>query len=226
MKAVGVTRDGGFQEYCTIPAGAAVKFPAVMPPEVAAFAEPVACCLHGIDLTRINAGNSVLIIGAGPIGLIMLQLAQHSGASRVSVVEPDECKRSLAKKLGADETFACAEGYIAQNIRTDRVIECAGKAETVTAAIKAASKGAVVMLFGLTPPKAAVEIFPFEIFKKELTITSSFVNPYTQHRAVELLAAGKVDVKPLVGEFIPLEKLAEALREPVYRNKMKIMVKF
>jgi len=145
------------------------------------------------------------------------------------LIEPDENKRSLAKSLGADVTFSNADEYLAyaasdNAVRADRVIECAGKAETVSFAIKAASKGAVVMLFGLTPPDATVELFPFEVFKKELHITSSFVNPLTEMRAIELLASGRIRVLELIGEKIPLEKLSEALTEPRYRKLTKVMV--
>jgi threonine dehydrogenase-like Zn-dependent dehydrogenase len=224
MQAVGVTQDGGFQEYCTLPAKTALKISDDISLSAAAFAEPIACCLHGIDLTNIQTGDHVLVIGAGTIGQIMIQLAKNAGASRIFVIEPNEEKRDSALTLGANEAYENAEDYIAQNIRTDRVIECAGKIETVATAINAASKGATVMIFGLTPPKAAVNILPFEIFKKELTITSSFVNPFTQSRAIGLLAANRINTDALIGEFIPLEALANNLRYP--SNKTKVMVKF
>ena len=228
MQAVGVTQNGGFAEYCTMPAKSVFKVPDKMPLDIAAFAEPVACCLHGIELSNIRAGNQVLIIGAGTIGLIMLQLAKLSGASRITVIEPDQQKRSLAEKLGADSTFAKDSDYTRyanenSDLRADSVIECVGKAETVSFAIQAASKGATVMIFGLTPPQAKVEIYPFEIFKKELHITSSFVNPLIQPRAIELL--GKLDIASLIDEYIPLEKLEEVLSNPAYRQKTKILVK-
>jgi len=229
MNGVGTTRDGGFAQYCTVPAKAALKIPKQMPLEVAAFAEPLACCLHGIDLTNIQMGDQVLLIGAGTIGLVMLQLAKLAGASRLAVVEPDPGKRKLAQSLGADLIFPGGEDYLryaesTPDVRADRVIECVGKAETVRLAIQAASKGATVMLFGLTPPQAAVEILPLEIFKKELHITASFVNPHTEARAIELLAFGRIRVAELIGERIPLEKLAEALTDPSYRAKTKVMI--
>ena len=229
MKGVGVSTDGGFAEYSTVLAKSLCKVPFDMPLDAAAFAEPVACCLHGIELTKIEMGSQVLIIGAGSIGLLMLQLAKLEGASYVRVIEPNANKRALAEKLGADNTFASGEEYLAyakktEGFRTDRVIECVGKVETVNFAIKAATKGAVIMIFGLTPPDATVEIMPFEIFKKELTITASFVNPYTQSKAVELLAAGKIKANDLIEARIPLEKLSEALTSPEYRAKTKILV--
>jgi threonine dehydrogenase-like Zn-dependent dehydrogenase len=219
MQAVGVTRDGGLQEYCHVPGITAIKVPE-MDLALAAFAEPVACCLHGIDRTHIEAGNAVLIIGAGTIGLIMLQLAKYSGAGWLSVIEPDGHKRELALKLGADAVYKNAAECKADKHRTDRVIECVGKIEAIETAIAAASKGAVVTLFGLTPPKAAVSVLPFEIFKKELTITSSFVNPYTQPRALDLLIAGKIDIKPLIEKYIMLDEVPSVLEKAIFNGKV------
>jgi threonine dehydrogenase-like Zn-dependent dehydrogenase len=230
MNGIGTTCDGGFAEYCTIPVKAALPVPKDLPQEVAAFAEPLACCLHGIDLTNVRVGNQVLLIGGGTIGLIMLQLAKLAGAGRIMLVEPDGGKRELALSLGADMVFQSGTEYFAfaeknGEVRADRVIECVGKTETVSFAIKAADKGATVMLFGLTPPKATVEILPFELFKKELHITASFVNPLTEARALELLAFGRIRIPELIGELIPLEKLSEALTDPRYRKMTKVMVR-
>jgi threonine dehydrogenase-like Zn-dependent dehydrogenase len=228
MRGVGTTMDGGFAEYCVIPAKAAIKIPGDMPLDVAAFAEPLACCLHGLDLTRIQTGDQTLLIGGGTIGLIMMQLAKLAGSSVVSLIEIDGEKRELAKSLGADRVFANADEYFSfaakEGARADRVIECVGKTDTVSLAIKAADKGATVMLFGLTPPEATVEIKPFEIFRKEINITASFVNPLTEARAIELLASGRVRVKELIGCRLPLEKLSEALTGSEYRKMTKIMI--
>jgi len=220
--------EGGFAEYCTIPVKAAIKIPDDMPFIDAAFAEPVACCLHGMDLTDVRLGDHALIIGQGTIGLIMTQLVKLAGASVINVVEPDEKKRAMAMRYGADHAFETAEGYLAfaashADMRADKVFECVGKAETAATAIQTATKGATVMLFGLTPPNAAIEIHPFEIFRKELRITASFVNPLTQPRAIDLLYTKKIDVGGLVSERVPLNKLSGVLMNPDPK-KMKILV--
>ncbi|MGE5613155.1 MAG: zinc-dependent alcohol dehydrogenase family protein [Bacillota bacterium] len=228
MIGAGTTIDGGFAEYCTLPEKMFIKVPDSVSYEEAAFAEPISCCLHGVDLTDIQVGDRVLVIGGGTIGLIMVQLSRLAGASSVTLIEPDTGKAALGLRLGADLCFASCDEYIrsieTEGDRVDRVIECVGKEETVSCAIEAASKGATVMIFSLTKPKAEVSIRPFEIFRKELHITASFVNPYTQARAVELLASKRVQVKDLVSMKIPLEKLAEVLSDGKYRAKTKILV--
>lgn len=213
MVGYGTTTDGGFAEYCVVAESQAYQFAGHLSFEEAAMAEPVSCCLHGMDLSGISQGSTVLIIGAGPIGLIILQLARLAGAAKIIVSEPVESKRQAALSLGADEVI----DPITQDVKTylqpfgniDTVIECAGRKETMAAAIDYAGKAATVMLFGLTEPEAAMEIKPFEIFKKELKITASFINPYTFARAVALLESGRINVKPLLVGSATLSRMPE-----------------
>ena len=98
---IGTTVNGGFEQYCAVPQSRIYKLPSSTPFEEAAMAEPVACCMHGIDLCNIRTDDTVIVIGCGMIGMIMLQLAGIAGAARIIAVEPDGEKRRLAEKLGA-----------------------------------------------------------------------------------------------------------------------------
>ena len=102
MVATGVNFNGGFAEYCTVLEKQVFILPEDMPFEAGAMCEPLACCLHGIDLAEIQPGDGVVIIGAGTIGLIMLQLAKLTGAARVAVLEPMEERQKMALEIGAD----------------------------------------------------------------------------------------------------------------------------
>ena len=102
MVGIGTTVDGGFAEYCAVPESQVYRLAAGISFEEGAMAEPLACCLHGIDLCEIRPGSAVMVIGAGLIGLMMVQLAKLSGVRLVAVLEPVEEKRILALKLGAD----------------------------------------------------------------------------------------------------------------------------
>ena len=102
MEAIGVTRDGGFAQYSRIPASQAFKLEPTVPWEAAAMAEPLACCLHGIDLAGIQVGDKVCVVGGGAIGLLMVQLAKLSGASQIVLSEPNEKRRQVGLQLGAN----------------------------------------------------------------------------------------------------------------------------
>lgn len=106
------------------------------------------------------------------------------------------------------------------------MIECAGLTRTIEQAIAAAGKKATVMLFGLTKPDDAVTLKPYDVFSKELTLRSSYINPYTQSRALALIEQGRVDVKSMACAPIPLEKLPEVLADAKLRAKGKFVVKF
>lgn len=147
MLGIGTTAHGGFAEYCNFRAKQAYKLPPDLPFSVAAMAEPLACCLHGMDLAKIESGQNVLIIGGGTIGLIMLQLAKLKGAARAALVEPVESKRKRAVLLGADLCLDPAADQIADSLRQagfnriDLTVECAGLGPTVSQAINLASRG-------------------------------------------------------------------------------------
>jgi threonine dehydrogenase-like Zn-dependent dehydrogenase len=194
--------------------------------------EPVACCLHGIEMCDIIPGTAVAVIGGGMIGLLMLQLAKIKGASTLVMIEPIAAKRELAQKLGADLTIdpltEDVAAVLAENgiDRLTTVIECVGKPSTMEQAISLAGKKSTVMLFGLTKPDAEITVKPFELFKKEIVLKASFINPYTQKRALSLIEEGKIDVTSMVYQTIPVEQLPVVLADKKARSAGKYIVTF
>lgn len=229
MIGIGTTVNGGFAQFCSVPRKQLYRLADKVPFTAGAMAEPLACCLHGIDMCEIQAGTSVVVIGGGMIGLIMLQLARLRGAARVVLVEPVSVKRETGKNLGADlcidPIHDVAESLIVAGIQhVDTVIECVGRTETIQQAIEIAGRRSVVMMFGLTKLDDEVKIKPFKLFQKEVILKTSFINPYTMGRAVELINYGRVDVSSMVAEPIPLEQLGEVLVNPQLRSKGKFIV--
>lgn len=230
MVGIGTTVDGGFAQYCAVPQSQIYPIADHTTFEQAAMAEPLSCCLHGIDLCDIQCADTVAVIGGGMIGLIMLQLAKLSGAHTIILIEPIESKREIGKKLGADIcvdpfTEDIKERLTRENIhRISVVIECVGSAATIANALDIAGKKSTVMLFGLTQPQAEVPIKPFDLFKKEITIRSSFINPNTQPRAVELINTKKIDVSSMIYEVCGFEELTEILQDPKRRSQGKYIV--
>ena len=228
MTGYGTTERGGFAEFLTVPEKQVYKIPDTMPLAHAALTETVSCCVHGIDLCRINAGQTVLVIGAGPIGLIMLQLAKLRGAAHIIVSEPSVQKRELAVKLGADAVIDPTEENLAEALTAytniDCVIECVGSVKTMTQAVSSAGRGATVMFFGLTPPEAEICIKPYEVFAKELHLTASFINPYTFTKAISLLAEKKINVQDIISLTLPLDDLCRVFEEPALRKGGKVLI--
>lgn len=230
MQAVGVTRDGGFGEYSLVPAAQAFKLEDSVPYEAGAMAEPVACCLHGIDLAGIKAGDRVCIVGGGAIGLIMLQLAKLSGASSLVLSEPNEKRRQVALSLGADAAIdptapdAGSAYEAALGDGADVVIECVGNNAAVKSAFQLAKKGATIVLFSVPKVDATFDLPLFDVYKKELTIRGSFVNPDTHERAVRLINSGKLDFTSIITHRFNLDQLPEAIAMQMSSESIKVVV--
>lgn len=232
MVGIGTTVNGGFAEYCVVPQSQVYKFGGNTTYLQAAMTEPVACCLHGMDMCDITAGATVAVIGGGMIGLLMLQLARLSGAAKLIMIEPIAEKRTIAEKLGADITINPIEENVSDILkkhgitRINTVIECVGKPATMEQAIEIAGKKSTVMLFGLTKPNDEISVKPFEIFKKEITLKASYINPYTQQRALSLIESGKIDVSSMIYKTIPVSELPEILKNKKDRALGKYIVTF
>lgn len=227
MVATGVNFNGGFAEYCTVLEKQVFVLPEDMSFEVGAMCEPLACCLHGIDLAQIQPGDGVVIIGAGTIGLIMVQLAKLSGAAQVAVLEPMEKRREMALQIGADLAVDSIHLDPKEELEkagfgsVDVVIECVGRNETMAQAIDIAGKGGTAVLFGVADPDSEIPFSPYKAFQKELTVKSSFVNPLTQGRAVRLLSGGRLNIRPLISDCIPLGQIEEAFTK---RHAGKVVI--
>ena len=226
---IGTTVDGGFAEYVIMREKQVYKVSDELSFIEAAMAEPISCCLHGIDLCNIKAGDTVLVMGGGPIGMIMMQLAKNAGASKVIMSEPVEEKREQALKLGATKTIdplhEDVEAVLAEYCENvNVVIECVGNVHTQADAVRFAGKGATIMYFGLAAPEESFPIRPDDTFKKELHITSSYINPYSFERAIQILESGTVELESLITNVVPLDDIADVFTKPEYRRTGKVMI--
>lgn len=230
MIGYGTTVNGGFAEYCVVNEKQVYLLGKDTTFEQGAMAEPVACCLHGIDMCEIQPGSSVVVIGGGMIGLLMLQLAKLAGAAKVALLEPVESKREVACKLGADFCIDPINEDVKKKLLengmtwVNTVIECVGRPSTIGQAIDIAGNKAVVMMFGLTKPDEEIAVKPFQVFQKELVLKSSFINPYTQKRALDLIDSGRLDVSSMVYEVCGLDKLEDILSKPELRANGKYVI--
>lgn len=230
LQALGVTRDGGFAELCRLPATQAHGLPAGLAMEHWALVEPLSCCLHGLDLAGIRPGDRVVILGAGPIGLMMVQLARGAGAALVLVADPVPGKREMALTLGADEAVDPQGQSLGDVLRqrapdgADVVLECVGLPATAAQALELPRRGGTVVWFGVSPPGATIPVEPYAVYRRELTIRAAFVNPHTFARAVTLLAQGRVKAAPLISHRFGLAGVVEAIATVKAGRAIKALV--
>jgi 2-desacetyl-2-hydroxyethyl bacteriochlorophyllide A dehydrogenase len=220
---------GGFAEYLRVPEQTVYPLPDGIPVEYGAIAEPLSCCLRATERAGLRAGGTVAVVGAGTIGLLIVQLAKRSGAALVAVSEPDADRRALALKLGADLAIDPLhedprERLLAETrgIGVDVAFEAVGAVVTAQTAISLPRRSGTVVLVGVPPATAELTLKSYELFERELTIRTSFIRAFEFRRAVELLAV--LDVEPLLGTRFPLERVHDAFAAASSRQGVKTLV--
>jgi len=219
----------GMTEYVVCPEESVYRLPDALSLPEAALAEPLACCLRGMDLLDVKQGQSVALVGFGAIGAIMLQLLRYAGAGEIAVVEYEEHKRERALALGAT-AFLCstdseAIDCYAETHNVDRVIECVGVGAAQQTALRIAGKGATVVMFGVSDAAATLPISLYDAFTKELTVKTSFVNPHTTERALRLLACGLLDTSAIIHRELSMKEAVDELLHPNLCRYGKLLVK-
>jgi len=224
---------GGFAEYCKAPARNVYPIPEGLGLEAAALAEPVGCAIRGIDNSGLRSGENVVVIGAGPMGLILVQLLHAQGASKIIVADILDQRLQRAEKFGATLTVNTRTQKLkdAVNSQTsgrgaDLVIDAVGDPRIVEEAIRLARRGGRVNIFGLSPEDAEARIRPYEIYWKELQITSAFTCPFTIQRAMDLLTSGVLNWTELISHRFKLDEIGEAfdtaMKDP---SRVKVFIR-
>lgn len=229
--AIGVNRDGGFAEYCLVPETQCYQLDKDVPLKYGAMTEPLACCIHGIDKAKIQPGNTVCVIGGGAIGLLMVQLAKISGASKVVLSEPVAMRREIGMEVGACKTIDPIHEDISEQLEkclgakgADVVIECVGTPVAAQQAFLAADKGATILLFSVPKPDSTYNLHLEDVFQKELTIVGSMINPDTHGRAAALINSGVLKLEPIITHSFPVEQVEEAILAQQSAETIKVIV--
>ncbi len=230
LQTIGISRDGGMAEFTIVPEKQAFLLPADLNPLHGAFSEPLACCLHGIDLAAIRAGGSVVVLGGGVIGLLTVQLARMAGATQVVLVTRQKSKRDLALQLGATSALdPSMKNFEAELIHhtsggADVVLECAGVIETVEQAPRLARPGGKVVIVGVVSQGLKVTYEPFDLLFREVSILTSFLNPFTQRRAAEMVAAGQIQIDPLISRCVTMAEAPAIIANPPAPGEVKVLI--
>ncbi len=213
-EALGVTRSGGFAEYAVCPGTSAVKIPSKdISLMEASFMEPIACALHGINKLDISSSDTILIIGAGPMGLIMISLLQELYSPKIVVSEPNKIRRDLASSLGVLHTINPKDRPIEQvipnltsNEGVDISIEAVGSPETALSALNVLNKGGRALIFGVAS-ESTIPLSLFDLYSREWSIFGSFTNPHENQQAMDILAKKVIDPNLLVSHELDLANL-------------------
>jgi len=228
---------GGFADALLVPRSIVETNAYAKPPQLdwahAAMLEPLSCVVQGLERIQLRAGESVAILGAGPIGLMQLLLARAAGAGPVVVIGRHAPRLDAARRTGADAVLdeqALPGDELARSVReltgglgADVVIECVATPQGWEQAVPLARRGGRVLWFGGCKPGTTVSLDTYRMHYDEITATGVFhQSPRAVREAQRLLASGEIDVAPLVSERLPLESLPTALERVARGECLKI----
>ena len=228
-------RAGAFAEYVTVPERIVYKLPDEMAFPDAAMLEAVAVAVHAVNITELKPTDTALVIGAGMIGLLIIQALAAAGCQRIFVADVDETRLRLAKEAGASTTFISSgagenDAIVAECKRltegrgVDVVLEAVGRNETVAASIEAVRKGGTVTLVGNITPTVTLPLQ--KVVSRQIRLQGSCASCGEYPESIRLVSSGKIDVSSLITSVAPLEDGASWFHRLYHRepNLMKIVL--
>ena len=221
--------QGGFASHVDVIPAQCVPVPAHVPFAAAALAEPLAVCLHAVARAGPLTGASVLVIGAGPIGLLTMLAARQAGATRVAMADIAEAPLAFAGRLGADQVIdlnAGADALSEAGAATpfDVVFEASGAPAALASALLAVRRGGIVVQIG-NLPAGPLPLPALAIMAREIDLRGSFRFGDEFHRAVALIASGGIDVTAIITASRPLSQAPDAFELALDRSQsMKVML--
>jgi len=228
IKPLGIDYDGGFAEYCVVSSKIAYRISKDVPVESAACAEPLACAVNGLKKVNILPGESAVIIGCGPIGLMIAMLAKASGISNLYLLETVEYRIDFAKKLNLGRVIDVTKenpGEILQRecgIGPDYVFDVTGS--QMVPAVDFVRKGGSVVLFGVNKAVSNT-IKQSEITTKEISVLGTWLANATFPEAVKILESNTIDIGSLVTDVLPLDEIHNGLKKLAQGKSIKVIVK-
>jgi L-iditol 2-dehydrogenase len=199
--------DGAFADFVTIHEDFAFALPDGMSDDVGALMEPLSVGIWACRKAAVTAGDRVLVTGAGPIGLLAMQVAKAHGATDVAISDVNEHRLAAAERIGADRVLRAGQDAPAE---VDALIECSGQPAALVAGIEALRPAGTAVLVGMGP-KPTAEIPLALIQNRELWLTGTFRYANTYPAAIELAASGRVDVAALITGHYELDDTETAL---------------
>ena len=228
--ALGNTVDGSMAEYVKVPSKGVVKIPDKMSFEAAAFVEPMACVVHGMNRLQLQVGDRVLLFGAGAMGQQLVQAVKMAGASELVVTDISQEKLDLALEWGA------TKGVLSQNLFEelgrdnypygfDVVIDATGIPAVIEQAFEFMGPNAKYLQFGVTPENSSVKIDPFKLYNKDWTILGSMAINHTFLPAFQWVKEERIKIDHLISKKISLEETIDFLKGSRSSDILKVQIK-
>jgi len=237
LKAIGYHYDGGFAEYMLVPENAVLngcvnKIPDTLSFELACLAEPLACVINGQILSRIEVGDIILILGAGPIGILHSLLAKVNGAGKVILADISEERIKEAEFTGCylinmnktdiyEEVKKITDGHMA-----DRVIVAVGSKQAQEISLKLVAKRGSINFFGGLPKEAPYIQFDSNLlhYGEFFVVGTHGSTPLQNKIAIELLSTGRINIEKLITHKLPLEKIKDGFEIVENKKGMKVLI--
>lgn len=220
--AIGDTVNGAMAELVAVPFANAYLIPDGVSGQQGALIEPLACAVHGLHVIGPVLGQHALIMGAGTMGLLLLQLLLRAGAASVTVVDRKPSRLKAAVSLGASMV---AEDVAATDGRRFLVaVDATGAPQAIEAAFACLDRGGRLLIFGVAPGDASVSLSPFRIYNDELTVLGSMAVLHSYREAADLMTLGVIDTRPLLEPPFRLDQLPEALARAKSGDAVKVQI--
>ena len=208
---IGISIPGGAAEFSAVPAKNLYLLPDEIDVRNASLIEPLSCAVRGYDVLPRMPGSHYLIYGSGTMGLMMMELARRNGAASVSMVDINEKRLETARTLGITKLATSADEFESER-GWDVVIDCTGNEKAIQDAILRTMPGGTFLQFGVANTHAKVEINPFWVYNKEITIAGSMAVLHSFERAGDLLAAGVLNPDVMISHRFGLDDFPKAVQ--------------
>src|SRR5205823_5395026 len=212
LGVIGVITNGVIAQFVAVPMASAYLLPDTISLREAALKEPVSCAVHGMHSLNPRSGDTFLIVGAGTMGLLLLQLALRGGASRVAMVDVNAQRLASAEELGATRTYKDIERALAdESLGFNCVIDATGVPAVIENAFMAVKRGGKFMVFGVASNEARISLSPFRIYNDEITIVGSMAILFSFQAALDLISSGVINTEAMLTAALPLQDFPKAL---------------
>lgn len=221
LGAYGVTTNGGFEEFSAVHQHNIIPI-GDMPFDEAALAEPMACVLNGVRKVGVEGVENALIFGAGPIGLLMAIAIRIKGVANVTLVDVNPNRLQLARSFGFAAVASGPDELAAFHQNVDLAIDATGIPLVAQGLISYAANGGKVLYFGVCPPEEHIQISPFEIFRRQITIAGAHSLNRNIVEAIETIRTFGPDIRRLVSHHVPLDEIPAFLEGENQAASLKV----